>query len=148
MPLPRALDFAVFSGFLSKLLSKLFSEVSLAMVSLCFCCCLNELLSFLSVTSCTMKCRIANTSCHSNCCPVMSFACLRCCAWVLNQGSSITWKSAVDPCLKHRVLVSTDWRVTSPTSAGLSWFGSRCATYSVKKNAAVGMHLSGFNLQH
>lgn len=34
MSLPRALDFTVFSDFLSKLLPKLFSEVSLAVVSL------------------------------------------------------------------------------------------------------------------
>lgn len=100
--------------------------------SLCFCCYLNETLSFLGGTSCTMKCRIANTSCHSNCCCVMSFACLRYCAWVLNQGSSVTWKSAADSCFKHWVLVSTDWRVTAPTSASLSWFCSHCATYSDK----------------
>lgn len=147
MPLSRALDFAVFSGFLSKLLSKLFQKWVLPW-SLCFCCCLNEILSVLGSTLCTMKSRIANTLCHSNCCCVMSSACLRYCAWVLNQGSSITWKSTVASCFKHCVLVSTDWRVTSPTSASLNWLCCRCATYSVKKHAAVGMHLSGFNLQH
>lgn len=36
MPLPGALDFAAFSGFLSQLLSELFSEVSLAVVSSVF----------------------------------------------------------------------------------------------------------------
>lgn len=121
---------------------------SLATVSLCFCCCLNETWSFSRGTSCTMQCRIANASCHCDCCCVRSFACLRYHALVLNQGPAITWKSAVGSCFKHCVLVSTDWRVTSPTSASLSWFCSHCATHSVKKHAAVGMHLSGFNLQH
>lgn len=103
--------------------------------SLCFWCCLNETLSFSGSTSCTRQCRIVNTSCHCNCCCVRSFACLRYHAQVLNQGSAITWQSAVD-CFKHCVLVSRDWRVTPPAS--LSWFCSHCATYSVKKTCCCG----------
>lgn len=110
---------------------------------LCFCYCLSETLSFSRCISSTVQCRIANLSCHCSCCCVRSFACLR-----LNQGSAVTWKSTVNSSFKHCVLVSTDWRVTSPTSASLSLFCSHCETYSVKKHAAVRMHLSGFNLQH